>query len=208
MKKIIILSLILFFSLITASYATTINFRSNDFLLANDQPSFYYSPAGLTITAQPENAVLYQDSTDGLGIKWSYENDEIEEDEILHLGFDMPYLLHAILITDLFYEPENWGNGWFKEEGQYSINGGDWVDFIADESQIPSTNGELSIIFSEAVAVSTIEFQAPGWKCCGMQDHEFSLGEIDISPIPEPSTMLLFISSLVGLVGFRRKLRR
>ena len=79
MKKIVIFSIILFFSLITVSYATAINFRSNDFSFANNQPSFYYSPFGLWITAHPENAVLYQDSTDGLGIKHDYENDEIEE---------------------------------------------------------------------------------------------------------------------------------
>ena len=208
MKKSIIFSVILFFFLIAVSHATAINFRSNDFLLADNQPSFYYSPFGLTITAQPDNAVLYQDSTDGLGIRYSYENDEIEEDEILHLEFTTPYLLHAILITDLFYEPENSGGGCFKEEGQYRINGGDWVDFIALEGQTPSTNGELPLIFSVAPIISTIEFQAPGWKYCGLQDHEFSLGQIDVSPIPEPSTMLLFISGLIVLVGFRKKLRR
>ena len=208
MKKIIVLSLIVFFSVITVSYATNIDFRSGDFSSADGESSFYYGPVGLTINALPESAVLYQDSTDGLGIRYSYENDEIEQSEILYLLFDTPYVLHEILITDLFYEPENTGSGWFKEEGQYSINGGDWIDFIANESQTPSTNGELSLIFSEATVISTIQFQAPGWKYNGLQNHEFSLAEIDISPVPEPATILLFISGLIGLIGFRRKSRR
>lgn len=209
MKKIIVLSLLLFFSLITGSYATIIDFRSGEFSSANGNSSFYYSPAGLTINALPGTAVLYQDSTDGLGINYSYEYDEIEEDEILYLQFDTPYLLNEILLTDLFYEPENSGNGWFKEEGQYSINGGNWIDFIANESQIPGTNGELTLIFSDSTIVSNIQFQAPGWKFNGLQDHEFSVGEIDISPVPEPATMLLLGSGLLVLAGLgTRKFRK
>ena len=43
------------------------------------------------------------------------------------------------------------------------------------------------------------------WKANYLEDHEFSVGGIDISSTPEPSTMLLLGAGLVGLFGLGRK---
>jgi len=210
MKKIIITSVLLFFGLATGSYATVIDFTSGDFSSAGGQSSFYYSSAGLTIEALPSGAELYHDTTDGLGVIHDYEDDEIEGDELLHLHFDAAQFLNEILITDLFYEPSNGGNYNFQEEGQYSFDLTEWNGFVADTSQTPSpaTNGELTLFFPSSPVITDIWFQAPGWQANHLEDHEFSVGGIDVSPVPEPSTILLFSSGLIGLAGLRRKFRK
>ena len=61
----------------------------------------------------------------------------------------MPNYYNEILITDLFNEPYNYGEGSFLEQGQYSFDNSSWVSFEADEDQTPSpdTNGELTLSF-------------------------------------------------------------
>jgi len=208
MKKIIILLVLIFFGFVSGSYAAIIDFRSGDFSSADGSSSFSYAPAGLTITASPDGAVLYQDSIDGLGVRYSYENDEIEGDECLHLSFNTSQFLYEILITDLFYEPYNYGGGSFLEEGQYSFDQNVWIDFEADSTQTPSTNGELTLLFASPTVIDDIWFRAAGWENCFREDHEFSVARIDVGSVPEPATMLLLGTGLVGLVGFRKKLKK
>lgn len=208
MKKIIITSVLLFFGLATGSYATVIDFTSGDFSSAGGQSSFYYSSAGLRIEALPSGAVLYHDTADGLGVIYGYEDDEVEGDESLHLHFDVAQFLNGILITDLFNEPYNYGEGSFLEQGQYSFDNSSWVPFEADEDQTPSpdTNGELTLLFPSSTLITDIWFQAPGWQ--NLEDHEFSIAKIDVTPAPEPAAILLLASGLAGLAGSGRKFRK
>jgi hypothetical protein len=221
MKKVIIFSMLLIFGQLGWSHAMLIDFRSGDFSSADGLPSFTYNPAGLTINANPSGARLYQDSTDGIGIRHSYENDEIEGSERLHLSFSTPQYLEKITFTDLFYESKNYGSGSFYEKGQYSFDNSNWVSFQADFSQQSGTNGELTLSFASNPIITSVWFSAPGRQNWDnnyrgyLEDHEFSVAQIgvssaavDVSPTPEPSTMLLLGSGLVGLVGFRRKFRR
>ena len=66
-----------------------IDFRSGYFSSPHGLLSFYYSPVGLTINALPEEAKLYQDSVDGLGVIYDYESDEVEGSEFLDLHFNV-----------------------------------------------------------------------------------------------------------------------
>lgn len=215
MKKIFIFSMLLFFGQLSWSYATLINFRSSDFSSANGLSSFSYNPAGLTINALPSSAMLYQDSTDGIGIRYSYENDEIEEAELLHLSFSTSQYLEEILLTDLFYEPYNDKSGSYCEIGQYSFDNSHWVPFEADFNQQPGTNGELTLSFLPSTIITDIWFTAPGLENWDdnfggyLEDHEFSLAQIEVSatPTPEPATILLLGSGLIGFVGFRKRFR-
>ena len=152
MKKIKSVLLLMFFGIVTLSHAEMIDFRSVPFQLANGSYSFYYEAENLTITALPGGAKLYQDAIDGLGVNnsGSYEWDEIEGLEFLHLHFKTSYNLNEILVTDLFYEPYAYGGEYFSEIGYYSFDNIDWIAFAAPESNLPSpiTNGELLLSFS------------------------------------------------------------
>jgi hypothetical protein len=206
--------------LLTANaFAAVINFRDLAFSGAFDLPSFSQPVTvdGLSLTLTVEalqtdvslpTGTLWWDATDGLGIRntsGSYEDDEIEGSELFKLSFSTPVLLSQIFFTDLFSH-----EGGHAETGWYDLNGsGSPVTFLADPSQVPgSTNGERTLSFPPS-EVQFITFSAPGkltfdgWE----QHHEFSVAGVDITPTPEPGTILLLGSGLasLGLLGRQKK---
>lgn len=229
MKKTLLLTAILLLAGFShESGAVSIDFRDSAFSSANGQSSFYYSPEGLTISALPNGARLFWDSNpdldfrDGFGVNSyssssTYEWDEIEGVELLHLHFDSPRLLNEILITDLFYEPSNdTGSSqyWYREKGWYSFDPTNITryDIEADLGQTPSpaTNGELLISFSSAPEITDIWFSAPGWENYKREDHEFSVARVDVADatrVPEPATILLIGSGLIVLSQIRRRMK-
>ena len=195
------LAVILVLLLAGAAAAATIDFRNAPFSGATGADGkTTFSALGVTLTAGPSGARLYQDSTDGIGVRYSYETDEIEGRERINIGFLTPVYLSSVLLTDLFYE----GN--YREQGFYQLNGtGSWISFQADPSQIPvSTNGELSLLFGPNNIVSSIMFRAPGFLFPN-QYHEFSIAQIEASAVPIPAAAWLLGTGLVGLVALRRR---
>jgi hypothetical protein len=208
-KKINLLFLILLAVGFAANVdAMIIDFRLPAFQSADGQPSKYFGSYGLTVQAAPTGSELYHDTTDGFGVRYFYENDEIEgPDERLHLSFDSSVRLRAFLITDLFYEPFNWGGGNFSERGFYSFDNATWTEFVAATSQTPSpaSNGELDILFASQPTITDIWFKSLGLQNCGLEDHEFSVAQIEVDPVPEPATMLLLGSGLIAFAGIGRR---
>jgi hypothetical protein len=152
---------------------------------------------------------------DGLGVNnsGSYEWDEIEGIELLHLHFEVSRILNDILITDFFNEPYEYGSGTFLEIGYYSFNNTDWIEFSAPESNLPSpiTNGELLLSFSLAEPITDIWFKGPGLQNFHedygdfLENHEFSVAWINVIHTPGPATILLLASGLAGIAGFRKR---
>lgn len=217
MKKYCILSIVACVSIVLLSFCYTgissaalIDFTENT-PWHDAHGLVTYTYMNTTLTASPGGSLLWQDSEDGLGIQSSpiadipagYENDEIEGDELLTISFLHDVFLNNLYIADLFYEPGEQG---YYEMGQYSINGGSWVDFLSDGT---GTNGELLLVLN-IPNVSYIQFMAPGKSIPG-QNHEFAVQGIDVdagsSELPEPGTMLLLGSGLAGYYITRRKRR-
>jgi hypothetical protein len=184
-----------------ASHAGTIDFRSASFAGADYAASFTASVGGVTttLTPDPTGARLYWDSTDGIGVRWSYETDEIEGVEQLSVAFSSPIQITQIMLTDLFYEDG------YLERGWYQLDGGAANWFEADPSQLPGlTNGVKLLDLNETV--SSLQFGAPG-KVNG-RNHEFSVARIrfaNAAPVPEPASGLLVA---VGGLIVGRALRR
>lgn len=196
------------------SYSPQVDFREEAIWGgAHDQASYTATQNGveITLTAKPTSANLYWDSADGIGVQYSYENDEIEEGERLVVEFGAESQLSAIYVSDLFLE-----NG-YDEIGFYKIKDGTWHSWVMFDSTLPGTgeNGEHVIEFDPAITVTALKFKAPG-QTSG-QDHEFSVMGLDVAPIqpvltgggapvPEPSSFAMFcLGGLTIAVSRRRR---
>jgi hypothetical protein len=171
---------------------------------ADHQASFSGSQAGiaLTVSATPDPATLLWDNVDGLGIRLSYEDDEVEAHEILSVSFQQGVVLSAIYLADLFFE-----NG-YAEQGSYRIDSGAWVTFDANTLPGSNDNGERLILFGSPIDdVHFVEFGAPG-RING-ENHEFSLmgfdAEVKITTVPEPNTAVLVGAGLLMVAAWGRR---
>ena len=203
-----IMSLAVVLVLLVAGTATASMFDFRDaatFGGALNQPSFSAGIDGNTITATalPTGARLWWDGTDGLGVRYLYESDEIEGIERLRIAFSAPVQIVRVFLTDLFNEG-------YLERGAYQLNGsGSWFSFSADPGQVPgSTNGELALALDSSVLVSSILFRSPGRLPLLNQNHEFSVAAIETTTVPIPGAVWLLGSGLVGLIGLRRRMRK
>jgi hypothetical protein len=175
--------------------AVLVDFRSSSFASADGASSYTSDLNGVTVTYIPlpdPEARLYWDETDGFGVRYDYETDEIEGHETLRIEFSEKVYLEKIHLTDLFYESG------YLEAGCYELNdSGDVVDFVALESQGPDSNGER--VLEVGVWTRSIDFRGIG-QLSG-QNHEFSVAGLDIrNPTPEPASLLVFAvgGTLVG----------
>ena len=214
MKKTL-LSLIMFFLIVfLGNSASAFTIDVTDGIAwsgANGLPTYTYNYSDLGVTVSSFEFVdpnyvpggtLTWNTGDGIGINNEYEYDEIELSERLIVTFSEPVYLSSIHLTDLFNE-----HG-YLEEGGYRLKTGprSWdatpTGFIADSSQfLNTTNGDKTINFSNPL-VYGIGFGSIERAC---QNHEFSLASIEVNPVPEPATIVLLGSGLVGLAGFGRK---
>jgi hypothetical protein len=206
-----LLSVVIPFALLSAwaspADAVLIDLRSPAYAPADGANSFSSTVDGVTLTFLPlptPEARLYWDSTDGFGVRYDYEVDEIEGRETLSVLFSEAVYLEEIRVTDLFYE-----NG-YLERGSYELDdSGSLVQFTALASQGPGTNGERTLLVG--AWTSSIDFRAAG-RVFG-QNHEFSVAGLRIrdrvEPTPEPASVLLFaVGGAVAASAVRRSRSR
>lgn len=182
---------------IPAVGALDIDFRTAPWAPADGSPS--YVVGDIKATATPLGRLLYQDSTDGLGIKGrgSVENDEIEREEILVIEFKAPKVLTGVWITDLFEKVD----GVVGELGEVELSDGSTYKYDGNLSD--QANGEQYVDFGGSKLVTGAKFYAIGKNPDGswVKDNEHSVAGFTV---PAPSAFLL--TSIGILIARRRKM--
>ena len=143
--------------------ASFIDFGSAGWAPAGSQHSV--SQGGITVTATaPAGSDLSWTAGSGFGVDSSWLDellgtcDEINSVEILSITLPTATTLSGFMVSNLFTESMlGLGLLAYHEVGYYSINGGQWTQFVAPNTNTPGTNGLLHVGFAPT-AVSTIAF--------------------------------------------------
>ena len=171
----------------------------------NQLANAYYTevlPSGLTITfmSSNRNGVLWWDSTDGFGIAGNgYEQDEVEQPEVLSVQFNKTIHITSFTISDLFIENGYAEIGWWGLNGLFTS-----PTYYTAFQQFQDDGTGLYTLSINAEISSRIYFSAPGLSIAG-QNHEFSLAGVEITPVPLPGALWLLGSGLICLLGLRKK---
>ena len=132
------------------------------------------------------NGVVLAGDGDGIGIL----DDEIQNGEMLKVSFIPDVIVNEIYLLDLFSGEK--GIYEFDDDGNFILVEGGNVDW-----------GFLSIVTGNSDSTSWVTFSTP--ENSGNWDYAVAGMDVDVAPVPEPSTMLLMGSGLLGLVGYSRK---
>ncbi len=212
------------FCLCNSASAALLDFTDTAFLatlnkVSNSEYTGTFDGVGFTLSATNGNINLLTDGgydgsnrsicasnggqfacgTDGIGI----DDDEIGEDgggiiENLTLTFDTAVNISGFHFIDLYKV-----NG--TEQATVIIDGNS--PFTVDATQGAGEGGYASYVSAQILA-TTIVFTAE--STIGVQDdanNNYALGGVNVSAVPVPAAAWLFVSGIVGLMGFstRRK---
>ena len=227
MKKLgfLMCSLVLVGALATGASALTIG--PGDFLTGTNVINL----TGATLTSVPRNFVTQTiGGVEGLGVgggNWTGELDGAGESILI--TFSTPQIVSEITLAFLYpMEDDSTGpiyGDTVNEKSFIAINGGvantleatgattaTWTGLGSVTNFAQAVNGQggawtITNPFGNA-AVTSILLTAPNDVPGSSAGSDYSLHSVTTSAVPIPAAAWLMVSGLVGLVGFRKKLRR
>jgi hypothetical protein len=180
--------------------AATITLDFSTALYSGANGQFAYATTdqgiGVNLAASPAFSTLTT-GAQGVGINLPILPDdggEVGTLETLTVTFGDSQFVETIALEQLF---SNERTG--AERGQYSINGGAFVPFVA-----LSNTGLLTLNIG-AAGVNNIRFQSSSAGSLGGIFNDYSVRSINVTAVPEPASMILVGSGLVGAFMRRRK---
>ena len=163
---------------------------------ANGLTTFPTTDQGVAVNLSSTGGTLRQTS-EGLGVNGPTSLDdpgEVGIGELLTIGFSVPQNVYSVSFEQLFTNDPLPG---LNEQGQYSINGAAFQPFIAVNS-----SGLLTLLI-DADDVTTLRLRVPtSFKTLA---DDYSVREVAIGVVPEPASMILVGSGLVGAFLQRRR---
>jgi hypothetical protein len=147
----------------------------------------------------------------GIGVYGGYAGGEIgadNEELRLLLNPSQSSYLTSVTLNFLYreYVYSAGDESWYFEGLSYSLNGGAFTTvYQSDAGQTyptPFTPGELTLNFTPGQQVQSISLRSSGEA-----DHDFVLNSAAVggAATPEPASMFLFGSGMLGLAAWRRK---
>jgi len=134
--------------------------------------------------------------------------------------FEVPYdeVVSASITIKALYVSENLLGDWVEVDGEYVGNLNTekghwswswfWPSWVIDDPNSTTTFDIADILTEGWCAGDLLSVSVTAHELCGsltIKTSTFDLGYKNSAPVPEPATMILFGSGLIGLAGLRRK---